>query len=88
MGDDEFFASAAPNATGARNPLTLDEVVAFSRQLLNVVFALFTELDQRGLQQQGIRGLRMTWEMIRERGTQCLQAIHSREFVFLVLNFH
>ncbi|KZT44623.1 ubiquitin protein ligase [Sistotremastrum suecicum HHB10207 ss-3] len=79
MGDDEFFASAAPNATGARNPLTLDEVVAFSRQLLNVVFALFTELDQRGLQQQGIRGLRMTWEMIRERGTQCLQAIHSRD---------
>jgi hypothetical protein len=36
MGDDEFFGS-----TAARNPLTLDELVSFGIQLLNIAFTLY-----------------------------------------------
>jgi len=59
MGDDEFFSSAssASSATPApRNPLTLDELTSFSRQLLNIAFTLYWREDQTNVQEGGCRG--------------------------------
>jgi ubiquitin-protein ligase E3 C len=39
MGDDEFFGST--NNSSQRNPLTLDELTSFSRQLLNIALMLY-----------------------------------------------
>ena len=77
MGDDEFF-SEAPTAGGTaiRNPFSLDELAAFSRQLVNIVFPLSWHADElRG----PVPGLRMSWECIRDKITRCLQSIHTRE---------
>ncbi|KAH9920431.1 uncharacterized protein B0H18DRAFT_1191801 [Fomitopsis serialis] len=57
MGDDEFFGRAGP-ATH-RNPLTLDELTSFSRQLLNVAFTLYWRDDLRaGAAGRACRGSR------------------------------
>lgn len=79
MDDDEFFASGS-TAGAARNPLTLDEITAFSRKLLNIAFVLFWRDDPQGVQEGGIPGLgKLRWEIVREKVTKCLQAIHARE---------
>ncbi|GJE97910.1 HECT-domain-containing protein [Phanerochaete sordida] len=91
MGDDEFFSSSptvlssaalaansATTTTTARNPLTLDEITSFSRQLLNIVFLLYWREDQNvDTTVPGIPNL--TLENARERMTKLLQAIHARD---------
>lgn len=78
MGDDEFFATA--NRPGApRNPLTLDELSALSKQILNIAFPLYWNEDQLNVKEECIPGLPIRWESVRERMTKCLKAIHSRE---------
>ncbi|TEB27548.1 HECT-domain-containing protein [Coprinellus micaceus] len=82
MGDDEFFASAAGPSTASssavRNPLALDDVVAFCRQLLNVAFTLYWTEDQ-ALLQRGIGPAGYRWDVVREKITKCLVAIHARD---------
>lgn len=80
MGDDEFFA-AASSTTGFKNPLSLDEVVVLSRQLLNVAFTLYWTTDdaRRSYSNDGVAGY--SWEEVREKVTKCLIAIHAREYV-------
>lgn len=84
MGDDEFFmtASTAPTSVPS-NPLTLDELVDFSRQLLNIAFALYWRNDQAGTLDGAISSevLRVDLETVRESVTRCLLAIHARECV-------
>lgn len=75
MGDDEFF-----DASGTRNPLTLDDLTSFSRQLLNIAFTLYWRDDQTGLQKEMVSpDVRCTWEGARQKVTNCLLAIHSRD---------
>jgi ubiquitin-protein ligase E3 C len=77
-----------------RNPLTLDELRAFSRQLLNIAFVLYWREDGGdangtigfmaklvGVGGDGNRrgAVRCTWEGVREKVTRCLVGIHARE---------
>ena len=63
MGDDEFFSSASTTAsTAPRNPLTLDELTAFSRKLLNIAFTLYWREDQTNVQEGGVPGVNLKWE--------------------------
>ncbi|KAF8148075.1 hypothetical protein B0H34DRAFT_803194 [Crassisporium funariophilum] len=82
MGDDEFFGTA-PGGTAHRNPLSLDELVSFSRQLLNIAFALYWRDDQAVLQAASVGGaegmVRCTWEAGREKVTRCLLGIVARD---------
>ncbi|KZT63967.1 hypothetical protein DAEQUDRAFT_679458 [Daedalea quercina L-15889] len=82
MGDDEFFNSSGP--TVHRNPLTLDELTSFSRQMLNIAFTLYWRDDLRGGSASGdsVPGVAsLKWEGVRDKLTRCLQAIHTRECV-------
>jgi ubiquitin-protein ligase E3 C len=91
MGDDEFFSSASSSASSStpapRNPLTLDELTSFSRQLLNIAFTLYWREDQTNVQEGGVPGVNLKWEGVREKVTGCLQAIHAREWVSLFFFF-
>lgn len=78
MGDDEFF-SVASGTSSPRNPMTLDELTAFSRQLMNIALSLYMRNDQVYTQERPIDFLPMGWEQVREKITKCLQAIHARE---------
>ena len=79
MGDDEFFSTGASSG-GARNPLSLDELITFSRKLLNVAFTLYWKEGQSEVQSGGPPGMTgVKWEAVREKVTKCLQAIHARE---------
>lgn len=78
MGDDEFFSSS-PSVDAPRNPLTLDELTSFSRQLMNIAFTLYWHEDQTNVQEGGVPGTVIKWEGVREKVTKCLQAIHARE---------
>lgn len=86
MGDDEFFGSSAGGGgTAVRNPLTLDELVSFGRQLLNIAFTLYWRDDQTLLHETNVSAqVRCTWEGVREKVTKCLLGIHAREYVALV----
>ena len=77
MGDDEFFSTGSVN--GPRNPLTLDELTAFSRQLLNIAFTLYWNQDSLSMQGYVPGMANLKWESVREKTTRCLQAIHARE---------
>ncbi|KAK7694083.1 hypothetical protein QCA50_003659 [Cerrena zonata] len=77
MGDDEFFSIGTAGAP--RNPLTLDELTAFSKQLLNIAFTLYHNVDQVNMQDFVPGMFSLKWEGIRERATKCLQAIHARD---------
>ena len=78
MGDDEFFGSGS-NPNVPRNPLTLDELTALSRKLLNIAFALYWREDPASAQET-VPGLgQVKWENVREKATRCLQALHARE---------
>lgn len=79
MGDDEFFASRNQkfSTLANRNPLTVDEVIALSKQVLNIAFTLYWKdtfnTDQR------VPNTTCTWESVRDKMTILLQAIHARE---------
>ncbi|KAK2459462.1 hypothetical protein APHAL10511_008522 [Amanita phalloides] len=81
MGDDEFFGTNTITAAAvSRNPLSLDELRSLSRRLLLIAFTLF----QREGQADWHKGIvaptaRFTWENVRDKVTQCLVAIHSRD---------
>ncbi|KAI0784812.1 HECT-domain-containing protein [Abortiporus biennis] len=77
MGDDEFFSTST--SSGPRNPLTLDELTSFSKQLLNIAFTLYTKEDQAQLGDivPGMNGLK--WINVRDKVTKSLQAIHARD---------
>lgn len=79
MGDDEFFSTGS--ASGApRNPLTVDELKSFSRQLLKIAFTLYWREDQTNVNNGVVPGMAsMKWESVRQKITNCLQAIHARE---------
>jgi ubiquitin-protein ligase E3 C len=81
MGDDEFFseASSATGGTAIRNPLSLDELAALSRQLMNIAFPLYWYTDHPVVKDGTAPNLRLTWLSIREKATRCLQLIHARD---------
>ncbi|TFY75116.1 hypothetical protein EWM64_g8895 [Hericium alpestre] len=78
MGDDEFFSSVR-DTNAPRNPLSLDELISFSRQLLNIAFILYWREDQAGVQEGSLPGFSLKWVDVREKITRCLQAIHARD---------
>lgn len=79
IGDDEFFSLSTSSAAAPRNPLTLDDLVTFSRQLLNIAFPLYWFEDQAKVKDSGPAGIRLTWEKVRELVSGCLKGIHARE---------
>jgi ubiquitin-protein ligase E3 C len=86
MGDDEFFSLSATSSTTARNPLTVDDLIVFSRQLLNIAFPLYWFEDQAKVKESGPVGIRLTWEKVREIVSGCLKGIHGRECVLVYLS--
>lgn len=84
MGDDEFFSSATPASTERpveRNPLSLDDLTTFSRQLMNIAFTLYWRTPNEGFSSPVLAraGIRLNWEGVRDVITKCLVAIHARE---------
>ena len=81
MSDDEFFSSDSLVTSASaihKNPLTIDEVVSFSKQLMNIAFMLYWfENSFQGVEQSSF----LTWESIRDKITKLLTAIHAREWV-------
>lgn len=92
MGDDEFFGSTRGGFSGAgarvaRNPLTLDELVSLSKQLLNIAFTLYWRDDGGPMGERYISmDVKVTWESVREKLTKCLLGIHAREYVVLLFS--
>ncbi|KAJ3917427.1 HECT-domain-containing protein [Lentinula edodes] len=92
MGDDEFFSSDStvigtrPSAAH-RNPLTLDEISTFTRQLLNIAWSLWMyggDLEIEPLPSILTSAVpnprvRLTWLEIRGKVTKCLLAINARD---------
>ena len=84
MGDDEFFGTApsGPQTRAPRDPLSLDELVEFSKQLLNIAFTLYWRDGQGTGHGEGnyvSDELRCSWDVVREKVTRCLVGIHARE---------
>lgn len=78
MNDEEFFASRSIAKTSAsaiyRNPLTIDEVIAFSKRLMNIAFLLYWHEEIPAAEWVPI-----PWEAVRDKVTKLLQYIHARE---------
>lgn len=79
VGDDEFFSTSTSSAAVSRNPLSMDDLVVFSRQLLNIAFPLYWLDDQTKIKSSGPQNIPLTWETIREHITSCLKGIHIRD---------
>ncbi|KAG6843731.1 hypothetical protein H0H87_001111 [Tephrocybe sp. NHM501043] len=88
LGASNSYNLPAGHKSIPRNPLTLDELTEWSRQLLNVAFALYWREEREGLgrlvderSQEDKAGMRVrcTWEGVRERVTMCLVGIHARD---------
>ena len=83
IGDDEFLwssSSSTSSSRAVRNPLTLDKLVSFSKRLLNIAFAMYWRDDQSIMHEVYVLSqVRCSWEMVREKVTQCLLGIHARE---------
>ena len=83
MGDDEFFSSSSSATSGSRavrNLLSLDELVSFSKQLLNIAFTMYWHDDQSIMHEVYVSSqVRCAWETVREKVTKCLLGIHARE---------
>ncbi|KDR68229.1 hypothetical protein GALMADRAFT_1048798 [Galerina marginata CBS 339.88] len=87
MDDDEFFGEA-PGSHG-RNPLTLEEVAAFSVQLLNIVFSLYwwyserrsdsDDSEENEISDHVSLGVYCSWTAVREKLLRCLSGIHTRD---------
>ncbi|KAF8156535.1 hypothetical protein B0H34DRAFT_709527 [Crassisporium funariophilum] len=75
MGDDDFFGSSQGGgaARAQRNPLSLDELKPFSRQLLN----WRDDAGARMTETYISKDMRCTWEGVREKVTKCLPGIHA-----------
>jgi ubiquitin-protein ligase E3 C len=80
MDDDEFFRTAGTTngQDSGRNPLTTDELIEFTRQLLNIAFALFMRGDGETASTPSPQ-LRVGWEGMRDEITRCLRSIYARE---------
>ncbi|KAH9925375.1 HECT-domain-containing protein [Epithele typhae] len=79
MTDDEFFGSTTSNPDVPRNPLSLDELAALARTLLNIAFALYWREDPDAMQET-VPGLgQVRWAHVRENATKALQALHARD---------
>jgi ubiquitin-protein ligase E3 C len=78
MGDDEFFSTST---SSRRNPFMLDELIAFSKQLLNITFPLYWRDDAVDTIGEAYisKDVRTTWGLLKEKLTRCLLAIHARE---------
>ncbi|KAG5638826.1 hypothetical protein H0H81_009799 [Sphagnurus paluster] len=63
----------------ARNPLTLDELTEWTRQLMDVAFALYWREDVDAMREMVGGAVRCTWVGVRERVTRCLVGIHARD---------
>ncbi|KAF7782877.1 hypothetical protein Agabi119p4_2253 [Agaricus bisporus var. burnettii] len=74
MGDDEFFSEDG----ATRNPLTMDDLRRFSKQLLNIAVTLYWR-EEYGGQQLVTPDLKCPWETVRDKVTRCLVAIHARD---------
>ncbi|KAJ7089078.1 HECT-domain-containing protein [Mycena epipterygia] len=88
MGDDEFFSVTQPStmSSASRNPLSVDELIIFSRQLLKVVWTLYFSLnpENSGNQKGGGSAVRrksgkQDWIQVRDKSVKCLLAIHTRD---------
>ncbi|GJJ13246.1 hypothetical protein Clacol_007497 [Clathrus columnatus] len=79
VGDDEFFSLSASSTVMPRNPLSIDDLIVFSRQLLNIAFPLYWLDDQTKIKSSGPQGIHLAWEKIREWITSCLKGIHARD---------
>jgi len=80
MGDDEFFGSSPSSSRAVRNPLTLDELVSFSKQLMNIAFTMYWRDDQSIMHEVYVSPqVRCSWGTVREKVTKCLLSIHARE---------
>ncbi|KAG9045954.1 hypothetical protein FS837_005354 [Tulasnella sp. UAMH 9824] len=81
MTDDEFFSTGGSRSGTLRSqPLLLDEVAEFSKQILNIVFPLYWNEDQMNVREDSVPGLpSMKWETARDKLTRCLKAIHARD---------
>ncbi|KAJ4469179.1 hypothetical protein C8R41DRAFT_778168 [Lentinula lateritia] len=92
MGDDEFFSSDSTvigtrSSAAHRNPLTLDEISTFTRQLLNIAWSLWMyggdlEIDPLpSILTSAVPNprVRLTWLEIRGKVTKCLLAINARD---------
>ncbi|KAJ6596287.1 HECT-domain-containing protein [Mycena vulgaris] len=88
MGDDEFFSVEEPSAmsSASRNPLSIDDIILFSRQLLRVVWTLYFSLDSENNGDDKGAGVRIRrrsgrhdWIQIRDKAVKCLLAIHARD---------
>jgi ubiquitin-protein ligase E3 C len=73
MGGGEFFLDSGASMS--------DELTNFSRQLLNIAFALYWREDRAAVLDGVVQSdvLRMKWEAARGTVTRCLIAIHARE---------
>ncbi|KAJ7699585.1 hypothetical protein B0H17DRAFT_1048964 [Mycena rosella] len=82
MGDDEFFSTAEPSAVSSAspNPLSIDELIVFSKQLLKVVWTLYFSLksESSGARRETRSG-RNDWVQVRDKAVKCLLAIHARD---------
>ncbi|KAG6914062.1 hypothetical protein DXG01_002698 [Tephrocybe rancida] len=76
MGDDEFFGT---REGVARNPMGLDELAGWGRQMMGVAWGLWSRDQLVGGIQGGGGGGRWGWEEVRERVTRCLVGIHARD---------
>ncbi|KAF8580133.1 HECT-domain-containing protein [Ramaria rubella] len=79
IGDDEFFSLSSSSTTTPRNPLTIDDLIVFSRQLLHIAFPLYCFDDQAKVKEKGPSGVGFTWEKVRELVSGCLKGIHARD---------
>ncbi|KAJ7440766.1 HECT-domain-containing protein [Mycena galericulata] len=86
MGDDEFFSTTESCAVSSAslNPLTIPDVILFSRQLLRVVWKLYFSLTSEAENNGGHRTLgaqsgRRNLIHIRDKALKCLLAIHVRD---------
>lgn len=90
MGDNEFFGSF-PSIHAVRNPLTIDELLSFSKQLTNVAFTMYWRDDQSTMHEVYVSPqLRCSWETVREGdgvfvGYPCKRV--GRFFFLFVLQF-
>ncbi|KAE9406832.1 HECT-domain-containing protein [Gymnopus androsaceus JB14] len=89
MGDDEFFSNLAGTASSIsqKNPLSLDEIAAFTRQLLNIAWVLWMHGSDLGIDSGSsilssvvpVPHVGLTWLEIRGKVTKCLLAINARD---------
>ncbi|PWN33747.1 HECT-domain-containing protein [Meira miltonrushii] len=92
IGDDEFYpdegrhatSTAGSNASGMRNPLTLDEVITLSGLLRNLAFAMYwfegTGGPLNDLSHNSVVGMgKMDLLSLRDTVTRLLQQLHQRD---------